>query len=209
MRPGAGLVFAQHQICCKRRDVARHNILEYLLRRQALDKMKPNKSDICYRIDENDAIRFVDDAWNRFASDHGANELASSLILSRSIWDFIGGLTTIEIYRDLLTTVRSGRAVRFTFRCDTPELKRVLEMNMAEVGQRSVEFRTRVLLEQPHPIEAALERMTFPARQMTICSWCKRVEIEKQWAEPGAAVARLGLFEWPSLPNLVHGICDD
>src|SRR5205807_257981 len=111
--------------------------------------------------------------------------------------------------RDLLTKVRTGRTIRFEFRCDTPGARRLLEMAISPGGPGAVEFRTRVLSEQPRlAVKLLAGDVPRSADLLRACSWCKRVDVGGEWAEVEEAVALLRLFEHPSLPMLTHGICE-
>ena len=49
-----------------------------------------------------------------------------------------------------------------------------------------------------------------PDRYLTICSWCKRVDVgDDKWAEVEDAVRDLELFNGTLLPTLTHGMCLD
>src|SRR5262249_40724309 len=103
----------------------------------------------------------------------------------------------------------TGRTLRFEFRCDSPSCTRLLEMGVSLVEPGVVEFRTRLLREEPRP-PAALLAPDFPrsTELLRVCSWCKRIDARGEGAEVEEAVARLRLFAPPRLPQLTHGICE-
>jgi hypothetical protein len=73
-----------------------------------------------------------------------------------------------------------------------------------------VEFRTQVLSEEGREPQPLLERGRPHSEEFVrVCSWCKKVDVGGRWAEVEEAVARLGLFDRPLLPQLTHGICED
>lgn len=164
-------------------------------------------SELCYRLNNHDEIVFVNDAWNAFARANGSEGLAAPLILGHKLWAFITDATTRHLYLDMLQRVRSGRSIRFEFRCDTPSRRRLLEMDVSQTYD-TTEFRTRVIWEEEREYQALLEPDRPASDQfLHMCAWCKKVDIGQRWAEVEDAVAALRLFEQPLLPQLTHGIC--
>jgi hypothetical protein len=47
-----------------------------------------------------------------------------------------------------------------------------------------------------------------PTHWLSMCGWCKRIEIDREWYELEHGVKRLRLFEVADLPSFTHGICD-
>jgi hypothetical protein len=180
--------------------------------------MKPKKvpeganlngnDDICYRVNEQDEIMFVNEAWIRFAEANDGWQLATKQILHRSIWDFIADVTTRQVYRDLLKRVRQGRRVRFTFRCDSPVCRRLMEMRVVPALNGEIEFRTRILSQEDRQTQPLMEAgQARNEERVLVCGWCLRVRVEDRWLEMEEAVLALRLFENPVLPLLNHTIC--
>jgi len=164
--------------------------------------------DLLYRLNDRDEFVFVNEAWNEFASANGGDALVAPLLLGRPLWGFITDATTRQLYHDLLKRVRSGRPVQFQFRCDTPSLRRLLEMDVAVAPGGTTEFRTRVISEELREYQALLEPDRLTSDEfLHMCAWCKQVDIGAEWVEVEEAVALLRLFEQPLLPQLTHGIC--
>lgn len=164
-------------------------------------------ADLRYQLNDRDEIVFVNDTWDAFARANGGEELVAPQVLGHRLWSFITDATTRQIYLDVLKRVRSGRPVRFPFRCDTPSRRRLLEMDVAQISE-TIELRTRVIWEEARDYQALLEP-DRPASDefLHVCAWCKKVDIGSRWAEVEEAVSALGLFESPLLPQLTHGIC--
>jgi hypothetical protein len=162
---------------------------------------------VVHRIDADDTIVLVDEAWRRFARANGAPSLAGSAE-GRSLWDFVAGFEVRELHRILLQRVRSdGRVVEFAFRCDSPTLRRHLRMTIVALPGGHVEFRSRTLREEPRAAVPLLDAgATRTGEWLTMCSWCKRVKLD-DWVEAEDAVDELGLFEQTTLPSISHGAC--
>lgn len=179
-------------------------------RRHSTEGTPPgHSSEILYRLNNEDQIIFVNNAWDQFASANEGGHLAGGQVLRRCLWDFIADSTTQQLYRDVLKRVRSGRPVRFGFRCDSPDRRRLMEMDILPKDNRAVEFRTRTVSEEGREPQLLLDvHQSRSDELLRMCSWCKKVDIGGDWTEVEEAVARLRLFEQAVLPNLTHGICE-
>ncbi len=165
--------------------------------------------DVVYRLNDRDELVFANPAWDRFAAANSGEFVTAERALGRSLWGFISDATTRQLYRDVLRRVRGGRPVRFNFRCDSPAIRRLMEMDVTLAAAGGVEFRTRALSEDSRPFQALLAPSALHSDElMRMCSWCKKVDVGGAWAEVEEAVARLRLFERALLPSITHGICD-
>lgn len=165
--------------------------------------------DVIYRINDRDEICYVNLAYDKFANDNGANQVISSQVLHRPLWDFVTDPTTQALYQEALKRVRAGRQVRFVFRCDSPGCRRQMEIELTKHENAEVQFRVRTLVEEQRPIQPLLDcNRTHLKQMLKACGWCKKINVENTWLEVEEAVARLGLFELSELPGLTHGICE-
>lgn len=167
-----------------------------------------DQQDVLYRIDADDTIVFVNDQWDQFAGSNDGNGVRSSEVLGRSLWEFIDGLTTQQIYRQIVKRSRAGNAVGFPLRCDAPDRRRLLRMEVRAADGGAVEFRSRVLSEEPRAALSLLDRRLPRTDDLiTVCSWCEKVRVEGRWVDVEDAIEALGLFQQDDLPALTHGIC--
>lgn len=170
-----------------------------------------------HRIDGEDVITGVNPEWTDFARENEAPELAGSGgdgVVGRALWDFISDKETRHLYRLMLGKVRSsGVAITLPFRCDSPGVRRFMEMTLDRAGPGGeVEFRCVLLREERREGEATLlDRLSERSSEFVkVCSWCRRVYVgESGWKEPEDAVRELNLFDAPALPQLTHGVCPD
>jgi hypothetical protein len=169
------------------------------------------ESGVRYRINEQDEIIFVDEAWNDFATANDGPELVRPRVLGRILWDFVGDGTTLLLYQQIVANVRQGGHALFTLRCDCPSYRRLLEMTVNAHSKGVVEFATRVLQVEPQSPVALLRRQTPRTNELLrTCSWCNRLELAPHtWIKMNDAVSRLQLLEAYRLPQLTHGICSD
>jgi len=169
-----------------------------------------DEDEVVYAIDAEDRLVSFSRAWDEAAAENGAPELASSALISRSLWDFIADDTTRHLYAEILKRVRTGHRVSFMLRCDSPDWRHRLELTAQRTDGLNVEFRVRTLALERRPAQVLLE-LGRPRTEsfLRICSWCKRIPHESRWIEIEEAAEQLRIFESAGLPQLSHGICED
>lgn len=151
----------------------------------------------------------MNEAWDRFAAANAGRSVTSDRILQRSLWDYITDETTRELYRQILKQIREGRTVRFTLRCDSPDCRRLLQMDVGRGAGNTVEFRTRTLSEESRdPIDLPTAQQGASGELIRTCGWCKKLFVDGAWLEIEPALQSLELFERSALPKLTHGICE-
>jgi len=167
---------------------------------------------ICYRIDGADRLISFNDEWTRFALSNDGTELASKTVLGRSLWSFISGHGTREIYRLLVGRVRTGADVEFDFACDSPDVRRLATMTIRSCAEREVEFIVSIRsvtqrINQVSVLDRSARRGTD---LLVICAWCSRLQTDRLgWIDIEEAAVRLRLFESDQLPVISHGMCPD
>jgi hypothetical protein len=165
-----------------------------------------------YAVDAHDVITSVSPTWLAFARENGAPELTEQAVVGRSLWKFIDGRLTIQLYRVVLQRVRTIAArIVLPFRCDSPTLRRYMRLEISRQAEGCVQFEGLLLRVEPTEWLKVLDtRATRSRDSLTLCSCCKRVLIEPcGWLEIEAAVARLHLFEERSVPQLCHSVCPE
>lgn len=173
-------------------------------------KVPSTSDEIHYRVNDRDEIVFVNEAWDTFASANSGEHLTALQVLGRPLWGFITDGTTRVLYQDILARVRSGRSLQFVLRCDSPECRRLLEMQVSHGRDDVTDFRIRTLSR-----EARQPQLLFASDRphseelLRVCGWCKKVDTGGCWVEVEEAVSSLRLFERPRLPGVTHGICED
>jgi hypothetical protein len=162
---------------------------------------------LSYQIDGHDDITSVGDSWAAFAVSNGAPHLAAHVV-GRSLWEFVSDATTRRVYRDLLVRVRGGRTVTFSYRCDSPSLRRFMQMTMTPRAHKGVGFDSLTLrTESRVPPLLAATPIGQSGTLLTACGWCNRMAVGDDWVEVESAVERLGLFGSSRLPAITHGMC--
>jgi len=186
------------------------------MRRHGQEKPPPDcrrdDASLDYRIDGTDRIVAVGESWLRFAAANGAPSLTREAVVGQSLWDFVAGRETREIWTALLGRVRAGRRIaRLPFRCDGPAVRRFLTVEVSARDDGAVEIATRLLREEVRPPVQLLDPEAERSSEiLRLCSWCKRVETPEQgWLETEAAIEVLDLFGRRQVPKVSHGMCLD
>jgi hypothetical protein len=164
-----------------------------------------------WTIDDADKIVQVNEAWLAFARENTAPRLTADLVLDQSIWRFIQGQETSYLYKEILGRVRAGISpVKFPFRCDSPDCRRFMEMELSLSPGATIQFSAHILLEERRdPVNLLEATRDRSGEFLKICSWCKRIDIPgRGWGEVEAAIDALDLFGHHSLPRVTHTICD-
>ncbi len=165
---------------------------------------------VSYHIDHNDSLDAFNEGWLAFADANGGESLHPSRIRGRQLWEFVREPTTAQLYRSMLVRLRSGgRPIRFRFRCDAPDRRRLLEMDMTADAAGGIQFNVTSVHEEARAPVLLLDPNRTPGNGfLTICAWCKRVRLSQdEWVEVEDAVKALNLFEGAPLPALTHGVC--
>ncbi|MFN0171893.1 MAG: hypothetical protein ACKV22_36225 [Bryobacteraceae bacterium] len=168
-----------------------------------------DSAGIIYRVNDQDKIVFVNAKWDQLAAANAGEAVTASQVLQRRLWDFISDSTTRELYRQVLLRIRDGRSLRFTFRCDSPSCRRLLEMDVHSREDGTVEFRTRTVSEESRqPLVLQESGAAGSGELLRMCGWCKKVFFDGTWTEVEDAVDQLRLFHRTFLPSITHGICE-
>jgi len=165
-----------------------------------------------YAIDAQDVIVWLGEAWLEFARENCAPELRRESVLGKSLWEYVAGESTRELYEVLFRQVRDeGKTIVLPFRCDSPDRFRFMQLAMAPGEGSRLRLSGRLLRQQTRPHLKLLDRLvTRSSEPLPVCSVCLRVEIlGTSWVEADEAVERLDLFSSSELPPLDYRVCAD
>lgn len=174
--------------------------------------MKKNNKPIKfeYHLDFSDRIVFVDENWSIFALDNDAPFLTKEKVINTNIYDYISDAETRHIYEVLLDNIRGkGKEKKFPFRCDSPRLRRYMEMRIFPSTKGNVIIKTKILKEEQREELPLLEKDIVRSEEyIRMCSWCKKIFIKNdEWVEVEDAIRALSLFSHDMPPQITHTIC--
>ncbi|MBW7957640.1 MAG: hypothetical protein H3C68_07075 [Deltaproteobacteria bacterium] len=171
-----------------------------------------DKNVVSYRIDASDRIVEASDSWDVFAVENKASQLTKKEVLGRFLWDFIEGSDTRHLFRLMLSKARDTlSAMRIPFRCDSPETKRFMEMEIRPHPDDSIDFVCTTLKTETRTPVAFIDPDVDRSNEWrTICSWCKRIKMPNgEWVELDDGIRKLDLFGTKKPPRMSHGICPE
>ncbi len=165
-----------------------------------------------YVIDQHGQIVSVSDTWSLVALDNGsADDLKPDDIIGRSLFDFMSDEHCKELYKALIRKVQiTGEPSSFPFRCDTPTRRRLMDLRITKTPENQLEFEAELLIDDERPEPCMLLDADRPSsdEEVTICSWCKFVNVGDNWFEVEDAMKALGLTNESLLPKLKHAVCE-
>lgn len=163
-----------------------------------------------YQLDTNHRINFVNDAWLEFASENGAPDLRREHVLNKSIWDFMADRETRHLFDIVFKRLRAGATgVRLPFRCDSPDCRRFMTMEILARPDGEIHFKSWITREEVRPAVRLLDfSLEHSSEILRMCSWCKKIHIAgEEWLEVEDAIVSLDLFDASPLPQFTHTIC--
>lgn len=165
---------------------------------------------LIYRIDAANRIVWVNDAWSDFAeANNGASVMPAQIMGHDLLASFADG-TVRQLYAAMIKHVRSGKTVRFDYRCDAPDKRRTFTMEIRLRPDGEVEF-VSSLQHEAQRAPVVLLQSGIPRdkeRFIRLCGWCQCVAMpDGRWQPVEEAVVALHLLEVAVLPRITHGMC--
>ncbi len=147
---------------------------------------------ISYRITSRDEIIFINDEWFQFALANNGSSLTRENVLYRSLCDFISDDKVKYLYQEILRRVNAGHSLKFNLRCDAPDIRRLIEMEITPQKDGEVQFDSRTIWIQSRMPAIIFKNNTPPTDNLLIvCSWCNKIETEDgNWQEVEQAIGR-------------------
>jgi hypothetical protein len=163
-----------------------------------------------YEVDSDGRIVSVGAGWDTFAVSNGAPQLAADAVIGRPLSEFMVGASTAHLYDALRLRIREGRRVVLPFRCDGPAVRRSMELFMEPAPNGHVRYEA-VLRSSSERLPVALLDVETPrdTSLVTLCAWCRRIEVGVRWLEVEEGIRELRLFDVEKVPRITHGICPD
>lgn len=154
-----------------------------------------------YLVDDSDLLRRVERRPGTDAPGEGEGE---------SLWDNVHGDALRHFYATVLEHVRrTGEPVRIPFRCDAPDCRRDMRLQVAPLPGGWARFTTELIAARdrpPIPLLAADAPRT--GETLRICSMCLDIHMaDGTWLPLESAVEALGLTGATAFPRLSHGMC--
>ena len=161
---------------------------------------------IC-RLDKADVIRETNACWDHFADQNNGIEFSGNKVSGKSIWRYIAGDTTKMWLSTLFSYARFRREpVIRAYRCDSPEIKRFMEMQILPEKDRHLCLKHQIIrTEAIDPAVYYQPAVTGKAMYFR-CSICNKVQVQGQWYE-GSEAAQKGLLPDSLSLRVAYRVC--
>lgn len=163
------------------------------------------------RIDRKNRIVGVGGDWDRFALENEGAAATAHRVLGTSLLDHVHGEATAAVLVGVLEAVRRhARPARLPFRCDSPSLKRWMEMVFTPEPSAGVLFSYRLLATAPIAAPLRFSATGTPqGRLLFRCSSCNRLRRDGVWREPEEVSALLDAHALAMPVGVSYGVCED
>lgn len=151
----------------------------------------PKKHKTTYKVGKTKQIIAVGGEWDAFAEENEGRKALSRSVIGRPIWDFITGAPTRMWLETLfqLAELRNEPVERI-YRCDSPQLKRVMSMRISPEEDRVLRVDNELLSVEPLEKKVVIRHHSHQTgtdirMRCSICGKIKEKENESEvWTEP-------------------------
>ncbi|WP_275828670.1 hypothetical protein [Roseisolibacter sp. H3M3-2] len=135
---------------------------------------EPRPPIVSYRLDADDVVIRVNDAWRAAAAAGAAGALADAVV-GTSLWTHVQGARTRRVYAAVHAGVRrTGRPFTLQFRCDAPDERRWMHLGVHALGRGRLEVHSTLVHRAPRPAPAP-DGAPSDVVALRRCSLCLRV----------------------------------
>jgi len=163
-----------------------------------------------HTIDACNRIIAVNSAWVEFMRSVVSADITIDTVIGRSLWDFVRGTQVRQLWEVLFERVRAiGAPVFVPMRADTANLRRVLDVELHPLPERSIRQVFECVWTEARPAMALLDT-AYPRNTNSVlcCAWCNRIQVRLgAWEEIEDAQLTLRIEAADTLPALNHGVC--
>ncbi|ABK44111.1 hypothetical protein Mmc1_1602 [Magnetococcus marinus MC-1] len=163
-------------------------------------------------VDASNLICAVNTAWHRFARENGCEHLTDEAVVGRCLFDYIeGGATRIFVETMLHAVRHSQTPLVCAYRCDSPDLRRDMEMTLYPPVSGLLRMQHRLVRERPLITPVVFNRVPENryacAEQVKRCSHCNALRVRWSWHDV-EQLEELGLRSGENPLDVYYGVCD-
>lgn len=163
-------------------------------------------SVVSYVVDSNLCLAYCNPAWDRFAVENSAPELARATLLGTDLRSVLGKDLRPFYLQAFEQVAHSGTVWDCLYECSSPQLFRKFQMRIHPLRPEGWYLVTNTLvIEKPHTatVTSGLEGYVNCDGQITVCSHCRssrHADRPEQWDFVPVHLER-------NLANISHGLC--
>lgn len=148
-----------------------------------------------YTLDQKQRIIGLDGPWDEFYQENGGAGLSFTEIEGQSIFRYVTGDHTRMWLQSIIQLVMAGgKPVERPYRCDSPEMRRYMQMRVVPAGPGTMTFEHHLLSMEPREKTVDIHYGgVFTRKDLRMrCSVCGRIRLEGRWLEPELGVSGNG-----------------
>jgi len=165
---------------------------------------------ITYEVDSEGVITRTNSDWDLFAIENDSPHLLADNVIGTKLATYISSLELRHMFQAVYERLHvEMKSIRLPFRCDSPGVERLLEMELIPLESGGICFSISALSLTPRaPIHLLNASLEHSHGLISMCSWCKSIRVDAtRWSDLSSGIRELGLFEVDNLPHITHGIC--
>jgi hypothetical protein len=167
-------------------------------------------SDVSYRLDDQDRIVEVDSNWDRIALENDGEAVVADRILGTKLYAHVTDEPSRMFVWTMLDSVRKLHrpSVKF-YRCDSPDLKRHMQMTILPETGGGLLVQHRLIRTEKVPLRVRFAGPSGARSKLILrCTMCVKLKIEGVWIAPDAAVLA-GVSQADGTVRVAYSICED
>ena len=167
--------------------------------------MSNQELSLYFRLDKSDRITETGGAWDTMAHENGGDALCGGTVIGHPLYDYVSGDVSKMFVRTVIDGVRVLQRPRaLPYRCDSPGLRRYMEMAITCEPGGGLLLEHRLLRTEATGRRFDFQTSNAPLRQMIVrCTHCNAIKHEGRWGEPEAVLPE----QVSGALAVVYGVC--
>jgi hypothetical protein len=171
-----------------------------------------DENDLSYRLDSQDRIVEVGGDWDRVARENDGTDVLADRIIGTKLYAHVtDGPSRMFVWTMLDSVRKLFRPSTKLYRCDSPDLKRHMEMTILPEtgGGLLVQHRLIKTEKQPARVRFSGRPAGRVGRALVLrCTMCVKLKVGGIWHEPDAETLK-SLEQSDGVAQVAYGICED
>ena len=163
-----------------------------------------------YWLDKNNIITNTNEYWNTFALENYGHKVLRPHVVGKPLFQFIKDDVTRMLMEAFISNARiSNKELSRHYRCDSPQVKRFMEMRVIPEGNGVVRVENEVLREEPLEETRNFVTRGVGTPFLKRCSVCNRLNDGNQWLEPDSSQMDHHFIGTSQTAFIAYTVCQD